>query len=121
VIRRKKKELKKARKALARSSLGNDFVSIAALSQINKADYDKAYDILQKGALAVKATMKENYKDMSIDILLGKQKTPIMKVVAEKVEAGRNYVADFVNKQDKINYEEFNKFYKTRLKEDYDL
>ena len=107
-----KKELKKERKKIARSSIGADTALRSRLSKISESDYEDVAYAMHKGRMLVRtAKFKENYGEKSIDLFLDKQKTPTMRI---RIDEGHNYVSEFLNKDDAHRYNEFVKYYNDR-------
>ena len=113
-----KKELKSAYKKLTKSRLANEVATKAALSTLTKEDHDKAYNLVGNGQLYVKASFKKNFNDQSIDVYLGKQKQPTIKV---KLDKGKNFTYDFINKESATRYNDFVKYYNDRLDAAYEM
>lgn len=107
-----KKELKSAYKQLTRSILANEVATKAALSTFNKEDHDKAYNMVSNGQLYVKASFKKNFNDQSIDVYLGKQKQPTIKV---KLDNGKKFTYDFMDKEAATRFNDFVDYYNNRL------
>lgn len=106
-----KKEVKKFAKDMARSGQTGQLVTMATASKFSSKDYDKLANAMDSGRLVVSAKVKTNWKDRSIDIYVGGQRTPTIR--AQMLDGSR-YAADFINKADQIRYNEFADYYNKR-------
>lgn len=113
VSRRDRKEVNRLYKGLKRSTGASEIVTAASLSKLSREDYELASKLLDRGQLYMKAELKKNYMDKSVDVYLGESASP---TVRAKLEAGNNFSYRFLNDDDMKRYSEFAKYYQSRHK-----
>lgn len=106
-----KKDLKKFQKYLSTSDAGRQAIFNASYSKIDKVAYDLAAERMRNGKFATSAKFINNYKDNSVDLYIGKYKSPVMKA---KIEKGGAFVIDFINENDRKNFIDFAEYYNKR-------
>ena len=113
-----KKEVNKLYKGLsknygARAALSN----VAAISKFDKSQYKDLYEASESGRLFVQTRFKKNYKDKSVDLYVGDDKNPTMRI---KMEKGEQFSAKFIEESSRIRYEEY-EAYQDRVNQAKDL
>jgi hypothetical protein len=110
---RSKKNVKALYKGLTRTTQGSNLVSAATISKINPKDYETFTKLSEQGRLVTKATFKKNFKNESVDLYIGKEKTPTIRV---KMKDGESYTAEFLDKNGAMNFSKYNEWYKKNRK-----
>ena len=103
-----KKNVNKLYKGLTRSRTGGELVSMATLSKFDKTQYKQLADAISKGRLITDGRFVKNYKEQSVDIYVGGQKTPTIRA---RLRDGENFSAKFLDENENANYSEFAKYY----------
>lgn len=106
-----KREVKRLDKSLRRTGQDSALVTMATISKITSSDYDQLSRAIDNGSLWVKAELKKNFKDRSVDVYLNGEKNPTIRV---QMKNGQEFAADFLNKADEVRYNEFVKYYNER-------
>lgn len=106
-----KKELNKLSKGLSRSGQAGTLATMASVTKFGSKDYDRLSQLMDSGRLVVQTKFKKNLAERSIDVYIGKEKTPTMRA---RLENGKDVTAEFVNKADQVRYNDFAKYYNKR-------
>lgn len=104
----KKRYTKELRKQAVKSGVVGNLAMMSAVSKFDKKDYEKLAYALSSGRLAVQAKLKNNYKNTSVDLYVGKSKSPTMRMTLKN---GKDFSTEFVDKADEIRYNEFVDYY----------
>lgn len=106
-----KKEVNKLAKYAYRSGVAGSLISTATISKFQPDQYEKASRLLTSGQLLVRANLKKNYDDRSLDVYLNGEKTPTLRA---RLKNGEDFTFEFLNKVDADNYNNFVDYFNKR-------
>ena len=106
-----KKEVRAVSKALYKSGASGTMVTMATASKFSSKDYERLSRAMDSGRLLVDAQFKKNLAERSVDLYIGGEAAPTMRV---RMDAGKEFTVDFVDKADQIRYNEFVNYYNKR-------
>lgn len=115
--RENKKQVNKLDKHFNKTALGRaqmaEMASMAAYSKLKESDYEDAARLLDSGRAYVEGHTSKNYKNGSIDVYQYNPNDPVFHV---KMVDGKQFAVNWVNDNDRLNYEKFVEYYKNRSK-----
>ena len=97
----------------SRNYQGRQMATVAAMANTTKKDRDKFIDAVNSGRLIIDARMKKNYKDQSVDVYIGEEATPTMRM---RMEKGKTFTYEFLDANRSKNYADFVKYINERDK-----
>ena len=115
--RENKRNIKTLDTYFNKTSVGQQHLGVmataASLSRVNEKYYDSVRKYINDGVLYVEAHTKKNYKEGSLDIYISDPNDPIFRT---KIKDGKEFVYEWVNDADRINYEKWVSYTDQRAK-----
>lgn len=103
-----KKDSKELYRSLHRTYVGSLLVNMAAVSKMDKENYDTYIYLMNSGQLSARATFKKNPDLGVVDLYMGKEKNPTLRI---RLDEGEQIAYDFMDENGAQNYEDFMKYY----------